>query len=547
MWKNGAMTIRAKALVVLLLMIVGAFYVFGPGSDRASESSADFGTVIIHRGNGGDAQTLDPALAQDTHTFNVLTDLYEGLLATDATGNIVNAAASSWEVSEDGLVYTFHLAGDAKWSDGSPVTAGHFVTGMQRALSPETGSAYNFLLHPIRNAEEVASGAMPVDSLGVRAIDDRTLIIELGTRAPYFPSVLTMPIAYPHFGEFDVPHERFTDPEAFVGNGPFLLDEWHPGSHIRLRRNPTFREADQVAIDGVQFYAITAPVTELTMFQAEELDITSTVPGSHLTSLRETHAAELQIAPSLALYYLAFDLSEAPFDNATLRKALSMAIDRDALVEVIGRGEQPAYGLVPDGVNNYKPARFDWAALSSAERQERARRYYEEAGYSVEQPLRLNLLYDAGDFHETIVLAVAAMWRDVLGVETELDKREWKYFLATRENREDWQVMKFAWSGDYDHPGTFTDILRSTSPQNLPGYSSERYDRLLRDAEAATDPQEQMRLYAVAEAEVLRDDPIVPLYFFVSKHLVAPHIAGFESNVLDRHPSRYLRKTPSAQ
>jgi len=543
----GSMAVRVKSLPGLLTAVFCFAYGCGPAGNGTAHESSDAGPVIVHRGNGGDAQTLDPALAQDTHTFNVLTDLYEGLLATDATGRIVNAAASSWEVSEDGLVYTFHLADNAKWSDGSPVTAGHFVTGMQRALSPETGSAYNFLLHPIQNAEAIASGDMPVESLGVRAIDDRTLIIELGTRAPYFPSVLTMPIAYPHFGSVDMPHERLTDPAAFVGNGPFLLDEWHPGSHIRLRRNPQFREAGQVAIDGVQYYATTAPVTELTMFLADELDITSTVPGSHVNSLRETHAAELQIAPSLALYYLAFDLSEAPFDNVMLRKALTMAVDRDKLVEVIGRGEQPAFGLVPDGVNEYEPARFDWAVLSSAERQARERRYYKEAGYSEAQPLRLNLLYDAGDFHETIVLAVAAMWRDVLGVEVELDKREWKYFLATRENRDEWQVMKFAWSGDYDHPSTFADILRSTSPQNLPGYSSERYDRLLREAEAATDPQEQMRLYAMAEAEVLGDDPIVPLYFYVSKHLVSPHIAGFESNVLDRHPSRYLRKTPAEQ
>jgi len=541
------MMIRAKSLVVLLLAALGVVQGCGSGSDDGSASSPGSDAVIIHRGNGGDAQTLDPALAQDTHTFNVLTDLYEGLLATDAAGNIVNAAASAWDVSEDGLVYTFHLAHDASWSDGSPLTAGHFVTGMQRALLPDTGSAYSFLLHPIRNAEDVASGDRPVDSLGVRAVDDKTLVIELGTRTPYFPSVLTMPIAYPHFGEFDVPHERFTDPEAFVGNGPFLLEEWHPGSHIRLRKNPKFREADQVAIDGVQFYAITTPVTELTMFLSEELDVTSTVPGSQVNNLRETRATELQIAPSLALYYLAFDLSEAPFDNAKLRKALSMAVDRNALVEVIGRGEQPAFGLVPDGVNNYQPARFDWAPLSSVERRAQALRHYEQAGYSEERPLKLTLLYDAGDIHETIVLAVAGMWREVLGVEVEFDKREWKYFLATRKNRDDWQVMKFAWSGDYDHPGTFTDILRSTSPQNLPGYSSDRYDRLLIEAESATDPGEQMRLYALAEAELLADNPIVPLYFFVSKHLVAPGVSGFETNVLDRHPSRYLGKAPAVR
>jgi oligopeptide transport system substrate-binding protein len=538
---------RLKSLLVLLFTTICSLHGCGAGNDGVPENGTGSGAVIIHRGNGGDAQTLDPARAQDEHTFNVLADLYEGLLAIDASGNIVDAAASFWEVSDDGLVYTFRLAADARWSTGAPVTAEHFVAGMRRALAPETGSAYNFLLHPIRNAQAIASGRMPITSLGVTAVDNSTLTIELHSPAAYFPSVLTMPIAFPYFGDVDILHERYSDPDAFVGNGPFLLDEWHPGSHIRLRKNPLFREAELVAVDGVQYFAITEPVTELTMFLAGELDITSTVPGSHVKSLKETHAAELQIAPSLALYYLAFDLSEAPFDNAALRKALSMAIDRHALVEVIGRGEQPAFGLVPGGVNNYEPARFDWAALPAEERQAQARRYYVEAGYSVEQSLRLTLLYDAGDIHETIVLAVAAMWRGVLGVEVELDKREWKYFLATRENRDDWQVMRFAWSGDYDHPGTFADILRSASPQNLPGYKSDRYDRLLSTAEAAKDPQEQMRLYALAEAELLADNPIVPLYFFVSKHLVAPGVSGFESNVLDRHPSRYLQKTPVAR
>jgi oligopeptide transport system substrate-binding protein len=535
---------RARLLGTLLLAAMGASC--GPnGGEPVNTAGSE--SIVVHRGNGGDPQTLDPARAQDTHSFYVLEDLYEGLLAIDAAGNIVNAAASAWDVSEDGLTYTFSLADDGAWSDGTPVTASHFVAGMQRALAPETGSAYNFLLHPIRNAPEVARGELPVSSLGVTAVDEGTLMIELGERAPYFPSVLTMPIAYPHLGDLDVPHERFSDPAAFIGNGPFLLAEWHPGSHLRLRKNPRFREADQVRIDGVQYHAITEPVTELNMFRAGEMDITSTVPGSHMAGLRETHADELQIAPFLSLYYLAFDLSEAPFDNGTLRKALSMAVDRAALVEVIGRGEQPAYGLVPDGVNGYEPERFDWAGLSSTEREAQARDLYREAGYSPEEPLKFTLLYDAGDMHETIVLAAAAMWRDVLGVEVELDKREWKYFLATRNNRKDWQVMRFAWTGDYNHPGTFTDILRSTSPQNLPGYASERYDELLNAAERGSDPGEQMRLYARAEAEMLQDVPIVPLYFYVSKHLVAPGISGFESNVLDRHPSRYLRKAPASQ
>ena len=248
--------------------------------------------------------------------------------------------------------------------------------------------------------------------------------------------------------------------------------------------------------------------------------------------------------PFLALYYLAFDVSEAPFDNASIRQALSMAIDRGALVRVTGRGERPAYGLVPDGVNRYAPARVGWRSMSPDERLAKARELYAQAGYSADDPLELTLLYDASDIHETIALAVSEMWRTRLGVEVRLDKREWKYFLATRSNRDEWQGMRFAWTGDFDHPAAFADLFRSTSPQNLPGYASEEYDRLVSRAEATVDPGEQMRLYAEAEALLLADAPIVPLYFYVSKHLVSPAVSGYESNVFDRHPSRYLAKQP---
>jgi oligopeptide transport system substrate-binding protein len=527
------------AVLLACFLVVGGC---GPAGDTATGSSE----IVVHRGNGGDPQTLDPAKAQGTHAFNVLTDLYEGLLGIDASGNIINAAASSWTVSDDGLEYRFELRADASWSDGTPVEAEHFVAGMRRALSPATASAYGFLLYPIRSARQVEAGEVAPEELGVHAPDRHTLVIELEAPAPYFPSVLTMPIAFPHIGEADPPAGRFSDPAQFIGNGPFLLDEWHPGSHVRLSRSPGYREADSIAVDAVVFHGITELVAELNMYRAGELDITSTVPGSHFQSVQESLGAQLQLAPYLALYYIAFDMTEPPFDDAPLRQALSMAIDRETLTEVIGRGERPAYGLVPDGVNGYTPSRFDWQPMPKAEREARAKALYEAAGHSEAQPLRAKLVYDAGDIHETIMLAVAGMWRDVLGVEVEFDKREWKYLLATRDERDEWELMRFAWSGDYDHPATFTEILGSESPQNLPAYRSETFDRLLADAGAASDPAEQMRLYAQAEAVILDDNPLIPLYFFVSKHLVKPEISGFESNVLDRHPSRYLRKSANA-
>lgn len=535
------MNLRAISLVALPVVALLIGYGCSPGDDGASQGDSDT-PVTVRRGNGGEPNSLDPARAEAVQAFNVITDLYEGLLALDAHGNIVPGVAESWTVSGDGLTYSFMLRKDARWSNGTPVTAAHFVAGMHRTLSPETGSAYAALLYPIDNAEAVARGDLPASELGVTAEDERKLTIRLHAPAPYLPSLLTMPVAVPYLDNGAAEKGRFSDPARFIGNGPFVLAEWEPGSHILLRRNPSFREADTVAVDEVRYYLASEPLTELNMYRAGELDITSAVPGSHVTQLRASHADELRITPYLALYYLAFDLSEAPFDNAALRQALSMAIDRQALVRVTGRGEQPAYGLVPDGVNNYAPARIEWRSLAPDGRLQKARELYAQAGYTEAEPLELTLLYDAADIHETIALAVSEMWRKHLGVEVQLDKREWKSFLATREDRSDWQVMRMAWVGDFDHPAAFADLFRSSSPQNLPGYTNERYDRLLAEAEATTDVAAQMGLYAEAEALLLADAPIAPLYFYVSKHLVSPSISGFEDNAFDRHPSRYLKK-----
>jgi len=500
------------------------------GHDRApdaSDASHDEATVL-RRGNGGDPQTLDPSRAEDVHAFNVLADLYEGLVALDADGGIIPGVAASWDISSDGLTYTFDLRSDARWSNGEPVTAEHFLTGFQRTLSPAINSVFAFLLESL---------------LDVSATDDATLVLELRSPTPYLLSALAMPVAFPLWHDGEIGTGQFSEPGKFVGNGAYLLDEWLPGAHIRLRKNPEFHDSETVAIDFVEYYPIQDLLSELNMYRAGQLDITASVPGSHVQDLRQSRSAELQIAPSLAIYYLAFDLSESPFDDSGLRQALSMAIDREALVNIVGRGEQPAYGLVPDGIAGYQAARFDWQGLAPNERERQARRHYEQAGYSQAEPLRLNLMYDVGDIHEKVALAVSSMWRDVLGVDIDLDKREWKYFLETRDNRDDWQVMRFAWTGDYNHPSTFTAILQSSSAQNLPGYKNARYDELLSAAAAAVSADEQMRLLARAEQVMLDDNPIVPLYFYVSKHLVAKTVSGFQQNVLDQHPTRFITKT----
>ena len=494
---------------VVALFVLTAVLATGCGRDEAGAGQQQ-APQVLRRGNGGDPGSLDPALAEDEHAFNVLADLYEGLVVAGPDGAIVPGVAEAWQISDDGLSYRFRLRADARWSNGVAVTAEHFVQSIARARAPATTAPLAFLLDPVAR---------------VHAADERMLEIELDRPAPQLLAVLAMPIAAPVWPGTE--GDGFRDPAQLVTNGAFVLDAWRPGELLRLRRNPAFHARDDVRLDAVEYYPIADPATELTRYRAGELDLTATVPPASLALLEAERPAELRIAPRLAVYYLALDLGTAPLDDSGLRQALSMAIDREALVRVLGRGEQAAYGFVPAGIAGYVPARYGWAGLGTTERVETARRVFAAAGH--EPGLAVTLLYDSGDVHERVALAVAAMWKESLGVETRLEKREWKYFLDSRERRDEWDVMRFAWTGDYAHPGTFLDLFMSKSPMNLPGYRRVEYDELVQAGE-----------FAAAEALMLGDYPVIPLYFYVGKHLVSPGVRGFEPNSLDLHPSRFL-------
>ncbi|MDH4259349.1 MAG: peptide ABC transporter substrate-binding protein, partial [Gammaproteobacteria bacterium] len=481
----------------------------------------------MKRGNGGDPGSLDPVLAEDVHAFNVLLDLYEGLLTVSADGTIAPGVAASWEVSPDGLEYRFNLRPDAVWSNGRPVTAQHFVAGFRHGVRSGSQSPSAFLLAPLANYQQVLNGVLPVEALGIRAEDDHTLVIELEHPASYFPGILTMPIAYPRLPDVHDDSASFRIPSRFVGNGPYVLDGWQPGGVLQLRRSRTFRAADAATIEFVQYYPNADPAAELNLYRAGQLDITATIPPAAFTSVRRERPREVHLAPGLALYYLAFDLSEPPLDNPALRKALSMAIDRQRLVEILGRGEQAAYGLVPPGVHGHVPASYLWRDAPRAQREAQARQTYAEAGYRNGLPPIIQLTYDAGDIHEKVALAVRSMWQEVLGIDVSLRRMEWKSFLDTRNDRSAWQVMRFVWVGDFDDASTFTDVFTSGSEQNLPGYSNRRYDELLKRASVSSAEEVRQQLLTEAEHVLIEDYPIVPLYFLVSKHLVSPRVQGY--------------------
>ena len=498
--------------------------------DYPREQAARY-EAAVYRGNGGEPGTLDPAVADDIHAFNILADLYEGLVTESSDGQLIPGTAESWTVSENGIVYEFTLDPDAKWSDGSSVVANDFVRSFRRVASPETASSYGYLLEPISGFRESLSGERGPEDIGVHAVDNRTLRITLSRPSSHLTSLLAMAVAYPE-------HPSGADPT--ITNGAFVLSSRQPGGAIALTRNPEFRDAASLAIDKVVYLPVVDLQTEFNMYRAGELDITNSVPVEFVRQELRNNNTELRVAPLLALYYLAYDNQGPPFDSIALRRALSMAIDRRQLVELLGRGESPAYSVVPPGTDNYTGTSYEWQYLGDEDRRAEARHWYTEAGYGPDNQLEARLLYDTGDVHEMVALAVQSQWRDTLGAQIELEKREWAYFLDTRTQRDEWDIMRFAWFGDYNSPMTFLEIFTSASPQNLAAYTDPEFDALLSSAGAETSPDLAALMMGDAESMLISDYPIAPLYFFVSKHLVKPHIGGFEDNVTDRHPSRFL-------
>jgi oligopeptide transport system substrate-binding protein len=336
-----------------------------------------------------------------------------------------------------------------------------------------------------------------------------------------------------------------TAPGATVSNGAYALTEWVVGAHVAARRNPNYWNAAATRIAAVQYLHIADANDEYARYRAGELDATYTLPQQPLTRLVAAHGAEIHRGPQLGVYYYGLNLDRAPFRDAPgLRQALAMSIDRERLVTAVtGLGERAADGWVPPGVAGYGAQRFAWSDLPWAARLAEARRLYAAAGYSRERPLRLELRYASGSTHERIALAVAAMWREALGVETRLAGEEFKSLLQTIARGEA-EVFQSSWIGDYNDAWTFAEVLGGDFGINLPHYRSAAYDAWLARASAAVDPQQRRAALESAERQLLADVPVVPLYFYVSKHLVAPRLRGWYDNVMNVVYSKDLALAP---
>lgn len=509
----------------------------GPGTTAASGEG-----VVFRRGLGGEPDSLDPQRSEEAATHDLLRDLFEGLTTSTPGGGLAAAAALEWTVTGDGRRYRFRLRPDGRWSNGDPVVAEDFVAALRRAVDPATGSAYAAVLAPIEHASEVIAGRRPPTELGVEALSPLELEIRLVSPAPYFLGLLSNPVAFPvHRPSLAAHGERFARAGKLVSNGPFRLAEWNVGDRVRLLRNPHFHGAGDIAIDTVIYYPIEEPSAELQRYRAGELDFTESIPNTRYAWLRENFGDELVVAPYLGVYFYMFNLSRPPFDDERLRRALSMVIDRDLLTgRITGVGELPAFGFVPPGVRNYESAHPAWQDWPAERRLEEARRLYAEAGFGPAEPLRFELIYNTGENHRKLALAVASMWKEALGVVVEPVNMELRVMLDRRRDPTAWSVMRLGWVGDYNDANNFLEIMISDHGQNDTGYADPEYDRLLAAAAVETDPGRRAQMMREAEARLLAAAPVVPLYFYVTKHLVKPWVRGFQPDVLDHNYTRYL-------
>ena len=529
--------IGAAALGVLAF-IAGC----NPDHEAGAQQRLANDAATLRRGLGGEPSTLDPGAAGDNFSLEVLNDLYEGLTAESPTGEVVPGVAASWSVDESAMRYEFNLRQDAKWSNGSALRAQEFVSAWRRVVDPKTAAPGADNLRLIAGAEEIIAGRAAPSSLGVSAPRDDLLVVALARPAPYFPQMLSHPATFPIYSESSATSHGSS---SWVSNGPYVLSKWTPGASLQLSKNPLYWDRDRVRIEKITYFPLPDENAELLRYRAGELDLTQSVPASALAMIRKDIPGELHLAPLLATAYYAFNLKRPPFKaNVALRKAVTMAIDRKVLLaNILPFGQRPAYGFVPSGTWNYEPPgpqSWDWSDLADAAKTQEARRLYAQAGYSRQTPLHLTLLFNANPSIKQLAIAVASMWKQTLGIETELVEEEYRVFLNSRKDLSRWDIVRLGWNADYDDAGNFLDTFHSGSPNDDAGYENERFDALLDQAEKTANPEQRRSLLEAAERQMLSEYPVIPIFFFSSKRLIKPYVKGAATSPLNGLYSKHL-------
>ena len=524
-------------VVALACVVVSSFAALGPAAAGG----------IWRRGETADPGSLDPAKTSTAVEGHILDELLEGLVAYDNKGVLQPGVADHWDISPDNLVYTFHLRADARWSNGAPVTAGDFVFSFRRLMDPKTGAGYANILYTVRNAEAVNTGKLPVDQLGIRAIDPRTCEITLDHPAPYFLAQLShltaLPVYAPSVARYG---DGFARAGRLVGNGAFVLKSYLPNDSLVLVKNPYYHAAAEVALDGEIILPLEDRAAALRRFMAGEIDSYDDVPIDQIAFVRAHLADSFRVAPSLGSYYYAFDTRQRPFDDVRVRQALSMVIDRDFLATKIWGGTmRPGYSFVPPGMQAYgDPATVTWKDDNPFDREDEAKRLMAAAGYGPDHPLSLTFRTNQSENNKATAVAIADMWK-VLGVRTQFIVTDATSHYAFLASKAPFDIARSGWFADYPDAQNYLFLAESDNPGlNVSRFSDPAFDALMREAAAERDAAGRRDILHQAEALLLAKQPYLVLMSYAASNLVSPKLRGWETNIIDHHPGRYISKAP---
>lgn len=522
--------LSATALATSLAIAGGAFI------------TPAFAEVVYNRGNDTDPTTLDHQKTSTVAEGNLMRDLYEGLVVQDPQAKVVPGVAESWEVSDDGLKYTFKLRSDAKWSNGDPVTAGDFVFAYQRVQDAKTAAPYANMLFPIVNAEAINKGEKKPEELGAKAVDDHTLEITLSAPTPYLLELLTHQIAYPlHKASVEKFGEEFTKPGNMVTNGAFMLESFTPNDKIVMRKNPNFHDAANVKIDVVNFIPFEDRANCLRRFEASEVQSCSDLAYEQLDYMKEKLGDQVRIAPYLGTYYLPVKVKKEKLADPRVRQAISMAIDRDFLAKEIWHGGMlPGYSIVPPGIGNYDtPVFLPYKDQDILDREDAAKKLLEEAGVKP-GTLSVELRYNTGENHKNTMTAIADMLKNVGITATLFEMEGTGYFNYMKEDG-DFDITRAGWIGDYSDPQNFLFLFESQNLGfNYPRWSNADYDAAMKKAGTTADLKERGAILRQAEEIFLKEVPAIPILYYGSGSLVSSKLKGWQENVMNVHGTRYL-------
>jgi oligopeptide transport system substrate-binding protein len=497
---------------------------------------------VLNRGNGPDIKSLDPAFVQGTWEAWVVGDMIMGLTTEGPRGEPVPGAATHWEVSKDGLTWTFHLRRHM-WSDGVPVTSADFVAAWRRLLYPATAAPYAYNLWVVKNAQAISRGKLPPSALGISAPDDDTVVVRLEHPAAYLPELMDHQVAWPVPRHTLLKYGRaWTRVKNYVANGPYIVKDWIPGDHITLVRNPRFYDAAHVRIATVNYYQTSDANAGLRMFRAGQLDTLYQFPNDEIDWMRAHMPGDIRNAPYLGIAYYALNVSR--LSDHRMREAISLAFNREVLTGRLHRiGETPAYRIVPPGIANYPGTASLWFKDMPYDRRlARAQALMREIGYGPRHTARLGFLTTVAPDSKRNAAAFQEMMRAIY-LDIDIVTVEGQIFQQMVQNR-DFDIAAPSWIADFNDASNFLDLLRSGSGENYSGYANPRYDALLDAADRTVDPADRAATLLEAEKLALADDAWVPAYFMVTRDLVAPRVKGWIANPRDVNRTRWLWIAP---